>query len=97
MRPPSSGGNGNKLNAKSILTGGSSSNPKSKHFVDQASGYINHQFKTVNFYRDQVLKNKEIRNKFYNKVNVDANFCVMELKLEGFLMLQFTLIQRKDL
>ena len=51
---------GNKLNAKSILTGGSSSNPKSKHFVDQASGYINHQFKTVNFYRDQVLKNKEI-------------------------------------
>ena len=51
---------GNKLKAKSILTGGSSSNPTSTHFVDQAKGYINHEFKTVNFYRDQVLKNKEI-------------------------------------
>ncbi len=51
---------GSKLTAKSIFTGGNSSNPKSKHFTDQANGYINHQFKNVNFYRSDVLKNKEI-------------------------------------
>lgn len=51
---------GPKLTAKSIFTGGSSSNPNSKHFTDQANGYINHQFKNVNFYRSDVLKNKEV-------------------------------------
>lgn len=51
---------GNKLKAKSIYTGGSSSNPNSKHFTDQANGYINHQYKDVNFYIDDVLKNKEL-------------------------------------
>jgi acyl-homoserine lactone acylase PvdQ len=51
---------GPKLTAKSIFTGGNSSNPKSKHFTDQAYGYINHQFKNVNFYKADVLKNKEI-------------------------------------
>jgi len=51
---------GKTLKAKSILTGGSSSNPKSKHFIDQANGYINHQFKNVNFYKSDVLKNKEL-------------------------------------
>ncbi len=51
---------GPKLKAKSIFTGGSSSNPNSKHFVDQANGYINHQYKEVNFYKADVLKNKEI-------------------------------------
>jgi acyl-homoserine lactone acylase PvdQ len=51
---------GKKLQAKSIFTGGSSSNPNSKHFTDQAKGYINHQFKTVNFYESDVLKNKEL-------------------------------------
>jgi acyl-homoserine lactone acylase PvdQ len=51
---------GDKLKAKSILTGGSSSSNKSKHFMDQANGYINHQYKTVNFYRADVLKNQEI-------------------------------------
>jgi acyl-homoserine lactone acylase PvdQ len=51
---------GPKLKAKSIFTGGNSSNPKSKHFTDQANGYINHQFKNVNFYKSDVLKNKEI-------------------------------------
>ena len=51
---------GNKLKAKSIFTGGSSSNPLSKHFTDQANGYINHQFKDVNFYKSDVIKNKEI-------------------------------------
>lgn len=51
---------GKKLQAKSIYTGGSSSNPASKHFIDQANGYINHQFKKVNFYKEDVLKNKEL-------------------------------------
>ena len=51
---------GPKLIAKSIFTGGNSSNPTSKHFTDQANGYINHQFKNVNFYKSEVLKNKEI-------------------------------------
>jgi acyl-homoserine lactone acylase PvdQ len=51
---------GPKLKAKSIFTGGNSANPKSKHFTDQANGYINHQFKNVNFYKSDVLKNKEI-------------------------------------
>ena len=51
---------GKKVQAKSIFTGGSSSNPLSKHFTDQANGYINHQFKTVNFYESDVLKNKEL-------------------------------------
>jgi acyl-homoserine-lactone acylase len=51
---------GKKLTAKSIFTGGSSTHPNSKHFTDQANGYINHQFKNVNFYRSDVLKNKEI-------------------------------------
>jgi acyl-homoserine-lactone acylase len=51
---------GNRLSAKSILTGGASSNPSSKHFLDQSNGYINHEFKVVNFYKEDVLKNKEI-------------------------------------
>ena len=51
---------GPKLKAKSIFTGGNSSNPTSKHFTDQANGYINHEFKNVNFYKSDVLKNKEI-------------------------------------
>ena len=51
---------GNKLEAKSILTGGSSSNENSKHFTDQAKGYINHEYKTVHFYKSDVLKNKEL-------------------------------------
>ena len=51
---------GKKLTAKSIFTAGSSTHPNSKHFTDQANGYINHQFKNVNFYRADVLKNKEI-------------------------------------
>jgi len=51
---------GNRLSAKSILTGGASTNPSSKHFLDQSNGYINHEFKVVNFYKEDVLKNKEI-------------------------------------
>jgi acyl-homoserine lactone acylase PvdQ len=51
---------GKRLKAKSIYTGGASSNPKSKHFTDQANGYINHKYKDVNFYLEDVLKHKEL-------------------------------------
>ncbi len=51
---------GPKLTAKSIFTGGSSANPNSKHFTDQANGYINHQYKNVNFYKEDVIKNTEL-------------------------------------
>ena len=51
---------GKKLQGKSIYTGGASSNPKSKHFTDQADGYINHKYKDINFYVEDVLKHKEL-------------------------------------
>ena len=50
---------GKKLNGKSILTGGSSSDAASPHFTDQANGYLNHQYKPILFYKEDVLKNKE--------------------------------------
>jgi acyl-homoserine lactone acylase PvdQ/catechol 2,3-dioxygenase-like lactoylglutathione lyase family enzyme len=52
---------GKKIEAKSILTGGSSSDPSSSHFTDQANGYINHDYKPVYFYKADVLKNKEMQ------------------------------------
>ena len=50
---------GKKLTGKSIITGGSSSDPNSPHFTDQANGYINHEYKTLLFYKADVMKNKE--------------------------------------
>jgi acyl-homoserine-lactone acylase len=50
---------GPKLRARSIITGGQSFNPKSKHFTDQAEGYINGKFKEVLFYKADVLKHAE--------------------------------------
>ncbi len=50
---------GTKIEAKSILTGGSSSDINSTHFTDQANGYINHDYKPVYFYKADVLKHKE--------------------------------------
>lgn len=50
---------GPKVKAKSIVTGGSSFNPLSKHFTDQAQGYLDGNFKDVLFYKEQVLKNAE--------------------------------------
>lgn len=47
---------GKKLKAKTVITGGQSFNPASKHFTDQASMYINGEFKDVLFYREDVLK-----------------------------------------
>jgi acyl-homoserine lactone acylase PvdQ len=50
---------GPHLKAKSIITGGESFDPSSKHFTDQAVGYINGRFKDVLFYKADVLKHAE--------------------------------------
>jgi len=50
---------GNKIKAKSLLAGGNSGNPQSKHFRDQAEMYRKGQFKDVLFYKDDVQKNAE--------------------------------------
>jgi acyl-homoserine lactone acylase PvdQ len=50
---------GKKIKAKSLLAGGESSDPASKHFNDQAEMYIKGIFKEVLFYKEDVLKNKE--------------------------------------
>jgi len=50
---------GNKIKAKSLLAGGNSGDPLSKHFNDQAEMYRKGQFKDVLFYKEDVLKNAE--------------------------------------
>ena len=50
---------GKKVRAKSVLTGGESGNPSSKHFTDQALMYTKGQFKDVLFYKEDVLKHME--------------------------------------
>jgi len=50
---------GPRLKAKSIITGGQSFDPASKHFTDQAEGFINGKFKDVLFYKADVLKHAE--------------------------------------
>jgi acyl-homoserine lactone acylase PvdQ len=50
---------GPKIKAKSLLAGGNSGNPKSKHFNDQAEMYQKGEFKDVLFYKEAVLKNAE--------------------------------------
>ena len=45
---------GDKVRAKSILVGGQSNDPASPHFDDQASLYVDHEFKDVAFYREDV-------------------------------------------
>ncbi|MGS2719444.1 acylase [Paraglaciecola aestuariivivens] len=47
---------GDKVKAKSLLAGGQSGDPESKHFYDQAQRYADKQFKDVAFYREDVLK-----------------------------------------
>jgi acyl-homoserine-lactone acylase len=47
---------GKKLKAKSIITGGQSFDPSSRHFTDQADMYIKGNFKDVLFYKQDVLK-----------------------------------------
>jgi acyl-homoserine-lactone acylase len=50
---------GPRIRAKSILAGGQSSDPKSKHFADQAEMYSKGQFKDVLFYKEDIEKNLE--------------------------------------
>lgn len=50
---------GKTLKAKTILTGGASTDPASPHFADQVNGYINAQFKDIFFYKKDVLNNTE--------------------------------------
>ena len=52
---------GKKVVAKSILAGGNSGNPKSKHFNDQAEMFTKGEFKDVLFYKEDVVKNAERR------------------------------------
>ena len=49
---------GKKLEAKTIITGGQSRFPDSAHFTDQAQKYIDGDFKTIHFYKSEVLANK---------------------------------------
>jgi acyl-homoserine-lactone acylase len=50
---------GAKIKAKSLLAGGESGNPTSKHFADQLEMYTKGRFKDVLFYKEDVLKNME--------------------------------------
>ncbi|RZK52674.1 MAG: acylase [Pedobacter sp.] len=50
---------GKRIKAKSILAGGNSGNPNSKHFTDQALMYTKGEFKDVLFYKEDVLKHME--------------------------------------
>lgn len=50
---------GKRIKAKSVITGGQSFNPLSKHYTDQAEMYINGNFKDVLFYKEDVLKHAE--------------------------------------
>jgi acyl-homoserine-lactone acylase len=50
---------GKTVRAKSLLTGGESSDPHSPHFTDQALMYTKGQFKDVLFYKHDVLQHVE--------------------------------------
>ncbi len=50
---------GERLKAKSLLAGGQSGDPRSRHFSDQAEMYATGRFKDVHFYKEDVLKNAE--------------------------------------
>jgi acyl-homoserine lactone acylase PvdQ len=50
---------GKRIKAKSLLAGGESGNPSSKHFNDQAERYTKGLFKDVLFYKEDIIKNQE--------------------------------------
>jgi acyl-homoserine-lactone acylase len=50
---------GDKVEAKTMLAGGQSGDPNSPHFDDQAQRYADGLFKTVAYYREDVLKRAE--------------------------------------
>jgi acyl-homoserine lactone acylase PvdQ len=49
---------GKKLEAKTIITGGQSRFANSQHFTDQAQRYIDGNFKSIHFYKADVLAHK---------------------------------------
>ena len=51
---------GKRLKAKTIITGGQSRFAESQHFTDQAYGYLHGQFKTIHYYKEDVLANKKL-------------------------------------
>jgi len=48
-----------KVKAKSLLAGGESGDPSSKHFFDQGLKYTKGEFKDVLFYKKDVLQHVE--------------------------------------
>ncbi len=50
---------GKKIKAKSLLAGGESGHPGSKHFTDQAGMYAKGKFKDILFYKEDILKHVE--------------------------------------
>jgi acyl-homoserine-lactone acylase len=50
---------GKRIKAKSLLAGGESGHPGSKHFFDQGEMYANGIFKDVLFYKEDVMKHVE--------------------------------------
>jgi len=52
---------GDRVRAKSILVGGQSNDPDSPHFADQAPLYVEHRFKDVAYYREDVERRAEER------------------------------------
>ncbi len=50
---------GKKIKAKSLLAGGESSHPNSKHFFDQGLMYSKGAFKNVLFYKEDAMKHAE--------------------------------------
>ncbi|MCA1856260.1 penicillin acylase family protein [Massilia oculi] len=52
---------GPRVRARSILAGGNSNNPASKHFADQAGMYSRGEFKEVLFYKEDIEKHLERR------------------------------------
>ena len=50
---------GKRIKAKSLLAGGESGSPASRHFGDQAEMYTKGKFKDVLFYKEDVMKQVE--------------------------------------
>ncbi len=50
---------GKKVRAKTVITGGQSNDPGSKHFSDQAEMFVTGKFKEVFFYKEDVRKHVE--------------------------------------
>jgi len=50
---------GKRIKAKSLLTGGESGDPSSRHFGDQAEMYTRGRFKEVLFYKEDILQHVE--------------------------------------